>query len=84
MSDLGIHVMVKLHPEMHFELSEIVSTSPHVELITTGRSEDFLAHADALLVDYPMQTTMGAALKYYLPIVRTLAKSTLVINFALQ
>ena len=67
-AELGIHVIFKPHPLMRFPLSEIASSWPHVELIKTERSEDLLSRANALLIDYPMQTTMGVALKRDVPI----------------
>ena len=67
-ADLHIHVVMKPHPEMTFRLTEFISLPLNVEIIKTGRSEDYLDSVDALLIDYPLQTTLGAALSRGLPI----------------
>ena len=66
--ELDIKVLMKPHPEMDFCLTDFVSLPPNVEVVKTGRSEDYLDSVDALLIDYPLQTTLGAALKRDLPI----------------
>mgnify|MGYP001369376096 CR=1 FL=1 len=67
-AELGIDVIMKPHPEMKFPLKNFALEMPHVNLVYAGKSEDYLDGADALLLDYPMQTTMGAALQTNLPI----------------
>ena len=68
LEELDIKVLMKPHPEMDFCLTDFVSLPPNVEVVKTGRSEDYLDSVDALLIDYPLQTTLGAALKRDLPI----------------
>ena len=41
---------MKLHPEMTFRLTEFISLPLNVEIIKTGRSEDYLDSVDALLL----------------------------------
>ena len=50
---------MKPHPEMKFPLKKFVAEMPHVNFVSEGKSEDYLDSVDALLLDYPMQTTMG-------------------------
>ena len=66
--DAGIRVLMKPHHEMKFSYSKFIPQMPNVDLIETGRSEDYFGQVDVLFLDYPMQTTMGSALQTDLPI----------------
>ena len=59
---------MKPHPEMTFRLTDFISIPSNVEIIETGHSEDYLGEVDALLIDYPLQTTLGVALNSDLPV----------------
>ena len=67
-AELDIRVMMKPHPEMPFRLTDFISLPSNVEIVKTGHSEDYLDEVDALLIDYPLQTTLGVALHRDLPV----------------
>lgn len=67
-AELGINVIMKPHPEMKFPLRKFVFEMPHINMVSSGKSEDYFDDVDALLLDHPMQTTMGVALQTNLPI----------------
>ena len=67
-AELDIRVLMKPHPEMTFRLTDFISIPSNVEIIETGHSEDYLGEVDALLIDYPLQTTLGVALNSDLPV----------------